>query len=219
MESKRCCRCKQERPLADFAKNKTNKKDGLQTMCRECMKAYWAARPRTETEPRQSRKKGQLSAAQLNDLAYTTKNWALQRRACIDPITNSHGIFSVDEWCQSFNLGPAEWKQVKHRMLLLGLALSFEEFGGYYIGKPGDQALVLESRIKRICTEAQTTAASMGALQKCSDWPIVAPRLAEGIANTRLLNAGGLGRALTALGANIPTNFEQKFLEAGNSQD
>lgn len=38
-DQKRCCDCKQNKPLAEFAKNK-RKKDGLHTECKPCNHAY-----------------------------------------------------------------------------------------------------------------------------------------------------------------------------------
>ena len=47
--SKQCSKCKQNKPLEQFYKNRAQKKDGLQTYCIDCSKAkainyYWAHR-------------------------------------------------------------------------------------------------------------------------------------------------------------------------------
>jgi hypothetical protein len=39
VENKICHKCKEDKPLSDFAKNKT-RKDGLQAACKICMNAY-----------------------------------------------------------------------------------------------------------------------------------------------------------------------------------
>lgn len=39
METKICSKCKKEKPISEFGKNKA-KKDGLQTECKECKSAY-----------------------------------------------------------------------------------------------------------------------------------------------------------------------------------
>ena len=42
METKRCSKCGVEKALSDFSKNKNNR-DGLQTSCKDCRKAYYIA--------------------------------------------------------------------------------------------------------------------------------------------------------------------------------
>jgi hypothetical protein len=39
MEIKHCNKCGKDKPISEFGKNKS-KKDGLQTMCKECVRAY-----------------------------------------------------------------------------------------------------------------------------------------------------------------------------------
>lgn len=39
METKICSKCKKEKPVSEFGKNKA-KKDGLQAECKECKSAY-----------------------------------------------------------------------------------------------------------------------------------------------------------------------------------
>lgn len=39
---KRCCRCKEEKPISDFSKNRSSK-DGLQPTCRSCCKENMAS--------------------------------------------------------------------------------------------------------------------------------------------------------------------------------
>lgn len=39
METKICSKCKKEKPISEFGKNKA-KKDGLQAECKECKSAY-----------------------------------------------------------------------------------------------------------------------------------------------------------------------------------
>lgn len=40
--TKRCCKCKEIKPRSDFARA-ASRRDGIATMCKECMKAYGAA--------------------------------------------------------------------------------------------------------------------------------------------------------------------------------
>ena len=39
MEIKHCNKCGKDKPISEFGKNKS-KKDGLQTMCKGCVRAY-----------------------------------------------------------------------------------------------------------------------------------------------------------------------------------
>lgn len=53
---KRCARCKQQRPSEDFGKN-ARYRDGLQSYCRGCMKAYhrgWRPKNRTKLKEKQN---------------------------------------------------------------------------------------------------------------------------------------------------------------------
>ena len=207
MEAKRCSHCGESLPLADFARD-SSKSSGLRSHCRKCVSMLRHA------EQGQVKRAQQLSAAELNDLAYTTRNWAMQRRAALDVATGAHGYFTFDEWCESFNLPPKVWKQVKQRMFWLGLALSYDEFGGYYIGKAGDQMKPVLARLKRVATEAATIGANLTAQQQSKDWPLIGQRLSLAIAGTPLLDSRGICKALTSLGVSLPANFERMLTES-----
>jgi len=219
--TKHCSKCKSDLPHRDFAVSKTSA-DGLQGYCRECFRQYRQERQASFIaeggEAKERRRGKQLTAAELTELAYATRNLAMRRGAVEDQATGLHGYFTVDEWCQAFNMGPRHWKQVKRWMMMLGIPLAMDELHGHYIGEPGAQASLVISLAKRIHALTQTNTAILEAQQQDKSWPITRQNISAGLASSKLLDIRVLTKMARAAGIDVDAQFERALIAGATAE-
>lgn len=68
MEIKHCNKCGKDKPISEFGKNKS-KKDGLQTMCKECVRAYGKLHYATHKEDYINRNRSQQRMVKFNQIS------------------------------------------------------------------------------------------------------------------------------------------------------
>lgn len=154
-------------------------------------------------------KSKKLEPQQITDLAFTTRNWAMQIGAAIDPKTGRHGYFTVSEWVDRFGdthqASKQLWGQVKRRLLELGEPLARDEHGHYW-GNQGDQAKEIEQLAKSVIGLTRTTGVRLEALGHSSRWEQIKPALEQILlAFGTDLNRPLVGEIAARLGLALPS--------------
>ena len=114
--------------------------------------------------------------AMLTDYAYSTKRHledvgAIRRADNLEPDT-----VSVDDICEAIGIPDSLWSSVKERMLELGMPIALQYFGGYYIGKPGEQATIIKHSqaqilgVAKSCQNAILLQAKAGTIEEANKW-------------------------------------------------
>jgi hypothetical protein len=112
--TKKCCKCKQEKPLDEFSNNK-GRKDGKNSMCKPCMKLYDKKRfknmDRQERDLRNKRRKdrSKKDAEKIYNI--------LVKEACVDCGENDPLVLEFDhQRDKDFNIsnmiGDYKWSRI-----------------------------------------------------------------------------------------------------------
>lgn len=153
-------------------------------------------------------KSKKIEPQQITDLAFATRNWALQIGAAIDSKTGRHGYFTINEWIERFRdtheANKGVWKQVKRRLLELGEPLARDQHGHYW-GEQGDQAKDIDQLIKSMVALGNTTKVRLEAMGHSSRWEEIKPGCQEVLSAFSVeLNRPLLGELVARLGLALP---------------
>ena len=152
-------------------------------------------------------------AKQITELALQTRNWARRIGAYLDPETEHHGYFTVDEWVENFQQKRAMFRFVKRRLIELGEPIAWDGFGGHYWGKPGAQMSTVANMLKTVATQIETMHMMLEAAQTSGQWDECLVALEEKLeGNRHHLDIGDIPKLLTGAGLPMRESLERLLL-------
>lgn len=157
-------------------------------------------------------------AKKITELALQTRNWARRIGAYIDPQTEHHGYFTVDEWADNFQEKRPAWRLVKRRLIELGEPIAMDSFGGHYWGKPGAQMTTVAAMLKTVATQIETMHMLLEAAQNSGQWDQCMEVLENNLeGNRHHIDIGDIPKLLT--GAGMPMRDDLQRLLLPGSQN
>lgn len=82
----------------------------------------------------------------LTDFALSAERY-LMDVGCIREADNIEPSWaSTDDICEAIGAAKIYWKSIRERMLEMDIPLALAYYGGYYIGKPGEQFTLLQHK-------------------------------------------------------------------------
>ena len=133
---------------------------------------------------------------------------------CIREADNVDPIWaSTEDICGAIGASISMWPSVRTKMIEMGYPLSLAYFGGYYIGKDGEQSTLFKHKdamIKGIARSFNEDVISMARDNRTMGE-------VEKYAQQRLaMDLRDIPKILRALGSPLPSELEVRLLEASN---
>lgn len=149
--------------------------------------------------------------AMYTDFAYAARVY-LTETGCVREADNVEPIWATTkDICDAIGAADAAWPSVREKMISLGIPLSIAYFGGYYIGKDGEQATLFkhkESMIRGLAHSFNEDIITMARDGKTMED-------VEKYACQRLaMDLKDVPKILRALGNPLPPQLELRLLEA-----
>lgn len=160
-----------------------------------------------------TKERDEQHAKQITELALQTRNWARRIGAYLDPETEHHGYFTVDEWVENFQQKRTMFRFVKRRLIELGEPIAWDGFGGHYWGKPGAQMSTVANMLKTVATQIETMHMMLEAAQVSGQWDNCLAALEEKLeGNRHHIDIGDIPKLLTGSGMPMREDLQRLLL-------
>lgn len=161
----------------------------------------------------QTKEQDDQFAKKITELALQTRNWARRIGAYLEPKTDHHGYFTVDEWVENFQEKRHSWRLVKRRLIELGEPIAMDSFGGHYWGKPGAQMTTVAAMLKTVATQIETMHMLLEAAQGSGQWDECLAALEDNLeGNRHHIDIGDIPKLLTGAGMPMRESLERLLL-------
>ena len=149
------------------------------------------------------------------DFAYAAKKYLVDV-GCVREADNVEPIWaSTDDICEAIGAARIMWKSIRDQMLDLGIPLALAYYGGYYIGKDGEQLTLIQHKkhmirgVANSCQEDIKTLARNG------------KSLEDVMDRARIFGVelGDIPKMLRALGSPLSPQIEIALIEAGYEEN
>ena len=147
----------------------------------------------------------------LSDFARSAESY-LKEVGCIREADNVEPIWaSTKDICEAIGAAQSMWYSIREKIIELGIPLSLAYFGGYYIGKDGEQATLMkhkESMIRGLARSYNDDIITMARDGRTMEE-------VEKYARQRLaMDLKDVPKILRALGNPLPSPLELRLIEA-----
>ena len=152
--------------------------------------------------------------AQLEEMAWAVKHF-LTDTGCFSHADNQKPDTAiVDEICDGIGAARSIWYSIRQKMIELDIPLALQHFGGYYIGKPGDQWTLLQH--KKSMIEGVANSLSEDIVTICRNGGTIDDVKERGnLMMNGQFELADIPKVLKALNCPLPKQIETALLEAG----
>lgn len=170
--------------------------------------------------------KGEIEK-KLVELARETEKWARDLHCYRDADSGQiEGVFTIEKtrskrikpsWCEHFGESVETWRQVKDKMLYLGIPICRLPLDGHYLGFKGEQGRELGNKSNDVLTRAETIKRHLEYAIQIGDGEEVADYMGKALRDSVDWSKyqTGLMAMCEAIGKPLQGSLAELFLAAG----